>query len=54
MTALILACKHGFYEIALLLVENGADVNIKDLDGNTALFYAQKNEYEDIVGILNQ
>jgi hypothetical protein len=52
MTALILACKHGFYEIASLLIENGADVNIKDLDGNTALFYAQKNEYKDIIEIL--
>ncbi len=52
MTALILACKHGFYEITLLLIENGADINIKDLDGNTALYHAQKNGYEDIVELL--
>lgn len=54
MTALILACKHGFYDIASLLIKSGADKNIKDSDGKTALFYAQENKFTDIINMLSE
>lgn len=36
---LMLALQSGFYEMADFLLENGADINKKDTEGNTALFY---------------
>ena len=36
-------------EIALLLLENGADPKIKTIDGGNALFYAVKNGQADVV-----
>jgi len=39
-------------ETAKKIIEKGADVNQKDKDGNTALIYASKNEYIDIVNAL--
>ena len=39
-TALIYACEHGCLEMARLLADAGADVNIKDVYGHTPSFYA--------------
>ena len=36
-TALMVVAKKGHKEVAKLLLENGADVNVKDEDGPTAL-----------------
>ena len=36
-------------QIALLLLENGADPRIKTVDGGSALFYAVKNGQADVV-----
>ena len=36
-TALMLAVSHGRLEIVQLLVESGADLNIRDEDGSSAL-----------------
>ena len=42
-TALMMASAWGYTEIVRLLLENGADPNIGDEDGDTPLFYAPKN-----------
>ena len=39
-TALHYCAQNGYLQIAQLLIDNGADVNIKDKYGNTALFKA--------------
>lgn len=54
MTALMLASKHGFYDIAYILIQNGADKNIKDLEGKTALEHAQENNFTDIAEMLKE
>ena len=51
-TALILASKFGYSEIAKILIENGADVNAKNNDGKTALDYAEENDYKNIIELL--
>lgn len=54
MTALMLASKHGFYDITCILIQNGADKNIKDLEGKTALEHAQENNFTDIAEMLKE
>ena len=39
--------------IVIALIEAGANINIKDLEGKTALDYAKQNGFEDIVKILD-
>ena len=39
-TPLIYSCKIGNFYIANYLIRNGADVNVQDYQGNTALFFA--------------
>lgn len=51
-TALMLAVKHGNKEAVTLLLECGADVNIQDKDGSTALMAACEHGYIDIVRAL--
>lgn len=51
-TALILASKFGYDEIVKILIENGADINIKNNDGKTALDYAEENDYKNIIELL--
>ncbi len=52
-TALILASIDGDIEIAQLLLNKGANINLKDLSGKTALDYALQNEHEEIKKLLN-
>jgi len=40
---LIIASKRGHIEIVRMLVEKGADINVKDKHGNTALMHACLN-----------
>lgn len=51
-SALMLAASHRYYKIAELLINKGADVNYKNLDGNTALFEAVKNLSDSITDLL--
>ena len=53
-TALILASKFGYSEIVKILIENGADINIKNNDGKTALDYAEENDYKNIIQLLKK
>lgn len=51
-TALMLAVSHGRLEMVELLLESGADVNMKDDDGSTALMCATEHGHVDIVKTL--
>ena len=51
-TPLIAAVLIGNLEIVKLLVKLGADVNIKDMHFETALFYAKFNELQEIAEYL--
>jgi ankyrin repeat protein len=51
-TALIMAVKLKEAEIATYLVESGANVNIEDAEGKTALNYAQETGQAGIVSLL--
>jgi len=49
LTALMWACKGGYYECARLLYENGCMVDIKSDEGKTALQYAKEFKREAII-----
>lgn len=51
-TALRTAAIFGEYDAAKLLIDAGADVNMKDIVGKTPLDYAIENGHEDIVDLL--
>jgi ankyrin repeat protein len=46
------AAEAGFHKVVKILLDNGADVNTKDHDGNTALHTAARKEHFEIVKIL--
>ena len=49
---LIFYCKESDCEMAELLIDSGADVNIKDKDNRTALSYASENGCLEVVKLL--
>ena len=51
-TALHIASREGFLEIAKILIENGADVNAIDNEGWTPLMRANINGHHEVVGLL--
>lgn len=51
-TALMLAVSHGRLDMVQLLLEAGADVNIRDEDGSTALMCAAEHGHVEIVKLL--
>jgi ankyrin repeat protein len=51
-TVLMTAASIGNLEIVKLLVEHGADVNLKNVKGNTALILAAQNDNFNIVKYL--
>ena len=53
-TALMLAVSHGRLNMAKLLVEAGADINIRDEDGSTALMCAAEHGHMELVKFLLQ
>ena len=53
ITALMMASANGHTEVVKLLLDNGADVNVKNTDdGVTALFMASANGHTEIVKLL--
>jgi len=52
-TALMAAACYGRVEIAQILLENGANVEAKDIKGFTALDFARKMNKKSILSILN-
>ena len=52
MTALMYACKFGFYEVAELFLEHNCDVNIKDNGGRTALMLAINQNHTETAELL--
>jgi ankyrin repeat protein len=54
MTPLLYACKWNNFELTKLLVENGANVNIRAADGSTALLIAQANGNNAISSYLTE
>jgi len=53
VTALILASEKGYTEIVKLLLDKGADVNVKEIpDGITALMWASQGGYTEIFKLL--
>jgi ankyrin repeat protein len=51
-TALMLAAKLGYYDIAKQLIDNGADVNLVDASGCTALRVAEREGHGQIVELI--
>ena len=52
MTALMLAVERGHLDSVRALLEHGADVNLRDNQGSTALVYAKKQEEGELVRLL--
>jgi hypothetical protein len=52
MTPLLYAAKWGNFEIVKLLIEKGANVNARDINGNTALSAARTNNHETVYNYL--
>lgn len=50
--ALIYAAKENYWDIAKLLIEHNANINLTDEDGKTVLMYAVKAKKWDIVDFL--
>jgi ankyrin repeat protein len=48
----MLAACHGQLDLVQLLTENGADINIQDKGGSSALMYAAKHDHALIVKYL--
>jgi len=48
----MLAVSHGKSEVVKLLLECGANLNMQDEDGSTALMCAAEHGLQDIVNIL--
>jgi ankyrin repeat protein len=52
ITALIVATEEGHKEVVRLLLANGADINVKDKNGETALMLASYYGRKEIVKLL--
>jgi hypothetical protein len=52
--AIVVASSEGHRDIVALLVEHGADVNLRDSSGHTALYWARAKGYDDISQLLIQ
>ncbi len=54
VTALMLAAASGYWEIANLLLDRGADIGIKDNAGKTALDWAVERQWEDLAELIGR
>jgi len=53
-TPLMMAVKDGHLEVVKLLLDANAEINIKDIDGTTAIAWATKSGFLEIKGLLEQ
>ena len=53
-TALHIAADHGYLAIATRLLEGGADLTLRNNDGQTALDFARSNGKSEVVALLSQ
>ncbi|MEW6305884.1 MAG: ankyrin repeat domain-containing protein [Verrucomicrobiota bacterium] len=53
-TALIVAARRGFEEMARLLLNAGADANLTDHDGFSALVWAKREGHQRVAALLEQ
>ena len=51
-TALMFAAAEGHTDIVRMLLDRGADPRLMDMDGESALTFAQNNGHEDVAAIL--
>ncbi|MGD9345338.1 MAG: ankyrin repeat domain-containing protein [Candidatus Aminicenantes bacterium] len=51
-TALMFAAGEGQLEVVKILLEHNADPSLKDVDGDTALTFAQRNGHAQVVRLL--
>jgi ankyrin repeat protein len=54
MTALHIAAARGYGDIALLLIEKGADVNARTIHDSTPLSFAVVNNHPDVSELLRE
>ncbi len=52
MQPLMHAAAEGQLEVAKLLLENGADPSLKDIDGETAALFARNNGHTEVAGLI--
>jgi len=52
-TSLIVASYYGHFEMAVILLVAGADKDLKNYMGKTALYYAIRNHHEKIIQLLD-
>jgi hypothetical protein len=52
VTALMIACENGQYDIVKLLLDNVGNIDMVDNFGNTAIMYALRNENYRIINLL--
>ncbi len=51
-TALMFAASEGQLEVVKLLMENGADASLKDIDGDNAETFAMQNKHPEVAQYL--
>ncbi|MDP1862873.1 MAG: ankyrin repeat domain-containing protein [Thiobacillus sp.] len=51
-TALTFAARKGYFDIARLLIEKDADVNVRLSDGNTPLSWANAKKDQNMIDLL--
>ena len=52
LTPLMISITKKYFELAKILIEKGADVNLQTYHGNTALHYVVHHKNNDIINIL--
>jgi len=52
MSGLHWACKRNNLEVVKILLKNGSDVNLNDVRGLKAIYYAVENKNFDIIVLL--
>ena len=53
-TALMSAALNGHAGVVKVLLDKGADVNVKDISGRTALKYAESKDHQDVIELLKK
>ena len=52
-TALMYAAYFGRLEAADILIKQGADLNVRDQGGHTALYWAKSTNHSDIAALIS-